>query len=85
MDSVLTDAYDLINGQRAEDYGDATALFKQLAALFTVYTGKTITPADAAVFMVFLKLINFRNSGYRHKDSLLGAAGYIGLLEQLIQ
>lgn len=84
MNSVLIDAHNLINGQRMKAYGKAGPLFKDLAGMFTEYTGKTITPADAVVFMVLLKLVRLRNSGYQHRDSLLDAAGYIGLLEQLM-
>lgn len=85
MGSVLIDAHKLIHGQRREDYGAPGPMFKKLAALFTEYTGKSITPADVAVFMVLLKLVRLRNAGYEHRDSLVDAAGYIGVLEQVIQ
>lgn len=80
---VLLEAHSLINGERAEIYGGALESFKRLAGMYSYYIGDEITAADAVAFMVLLKLVRLRASDWRHRDSLVDAAGYIGLLEQV--
>lgn len=83
--SVLIEADELINGQRQIDYGDAKALFKNLAILQSHYMGHAVKPAECVVFMILLKLMRFRNSGFTHRDSLVDLAGYVGLLERVTE
>lgn len=83
--SVLIEADELINGQRQVDYGDAKALFKDLAILQTYYTGHVTKSAECVTFMILLKLMRFRNSGFTHRDSLVDLAGYVGLLERVTE
>ena len=81
--SILAEAEELINGQRLNEYGDPKTMFTKLAAAFTVLTGKEITPGDAALFLIVLKLVRLKNSSYKHRDSLVDAAGYLGLVEKI--
>lgn len=81
--SILAEAEGLINGQRQKDYGDPKRMFTTLAFLWAEYLGHPVHPGDVAAMMAMLKLVRLRNSGYQHRDSLVDAAGYLGLIEKL--
>lgn len=81
--SILLDADKLINGERQKDYGEPVQSFTHISHLWSAYIGHNITPEDVAVMMALLKFVRLRNSGYAHRDSILDAAGYIGLLEKI--
>ena len=74
---ILLEAHDLINAERADDYGSPAKSFTHIAALWSAYLGHDVTGKDVAICMALLK---FSRESYRHKlDNLLDAAGYIGL------
>ncbi len=74
---ILLAAHDLINGERAGDYGAAAVSFNRIAAMWSAYLGKEISGHDVACMMTLLKLAREAHS---HKaDNLIDAAGYIGL------
>lgn len=81
--SILAEAEALINGQRRKDYGDPNRMFTTLSFLWSEYLGHPVHPGDVAAMMAMLKLVRLRNSDYKHRDSLVDAAGYIGLIEQI--
>lgn len=81
--SLLQEAEELINGARADDYGDATDSFAHIANLWGAYLGQPVRPADVAVCMVLLKISRLKHSGYSHHDSFVDAAGYIALAERV--
>lgn len=83
--SILAEAENLINGQRLQDYGDPNKMFSTLAILWTAYLGQNVYPGDVAAMMALLKLVRLKNSGYKHRDSLVDAAGYLGLIEKIYQ
>ena len=83
MDALL-EAHKLIHGERAETYGSASHFFHRLARLFSEYLGYKVSAKDVVVFMIFLKLERLRNSDYKHRDSLVDMAGYVGLLDEII-
>lgn len=83
--SILAEAEELINGQRLKDYGDPDKMFATLASLWTEYLGQNVYPEDVAAMMVLLKLVRLKNSSYQHRDSLVDAAGYLGLIEKICQ
>lgn len=81
-ETVLQEAERLINGERHAQYGAAADLFKQWSGAVESVIGRKLKREELAIIMVLLKLIRFSNSNYRHKDSLVDAAGYIGLIGQ---
>lgn len=81
--SILAEAEELINGQRLQDYGDPSKMFTKLAAMYSVATGQKVSAGDAVLFLCILKLVRLKNSGYQHRDSLVDAAGYLGLIEKI--
>lgn len=81
--SILQEADELINGDRLRDYGNPRIVFNKLSSSFSCLTGVDIDKDDAILFLVLLKLVRFRNSGFTHRDSLVDAAGYLGLFEKV--
>ncbi len=82
--SILTTAEELINGQRAKDYGDAKENHERIANLWNAYLQKPdmITHEDVAVMMILLKIARFMENGY-HEDTVVDIAGYAGVLEKM--
>lgn len=81
--NVLSEAEELIHGEREEEYGDAGELFADWARMFSAYVGVEVNGRDMCVAMVMLKMLRYRNSGYKHWDSLVDMAGYVGLFERI--
>ena len=77
-ETVLTTAEQLINGERAKDYGDASENFQRIANLWTPILGVEITATDVALCLTQLKVARLITSP-AHKDSWVDAAGYIAL------
>lgn len=79
----LQQAHDLINGQRAQDYGGAHQNFTQIAALWNALLAtkltKPITAMEVAMLMQQLKIARLLNQPDHH-DSWLDNAGYAGLI-----
>lgn len=75
---VLTKAADLIDGQRAHDYGDATESFTRLATIWTGILGNNVTPAQVAICLAGLKLSRLAATP-THPDSWVDLAGYAAL------
>ncbi|WXX09765.1 hypothetical protein [Mycobacterium phage MS619] len=80
--SILTTAEEIINGQRAKDYGDAKENHQRIANLWNVYAGTELSPEDVAVMMILLKIARFMENGY-HNDTVVDIAGYAGVLEKM--
>lgn len=81
-ESILIEADKLINGERRTDYGPPLESFTKVAALWTPILGVEVTAEQVALCMAQLKIVRILESYQR--DSIVDAAGYIGLLE-LIQ
>ncbi|ASZ75222.1 hypothetical protein PBI_MISSWHITE_56 [Mycobacterium phage MissWhite] len=81
--SILTTAEEIINGQRAIDYGDARENHERIATLWGAYKRDTeFSPEDVAVMMILLKIARFMENGY-HEDTVVDIAGYAGVLEKM--
>ena len=80
---ILLDAHALINAERQDDYGTPAQSFTRIAALWSAYLGYKVGAKDVAICMALLK---FSREAHQHKhDSLLDAAGYIGLAADLAE
>ncbi|AXH48828.1 hypothetical protein SEA_STEAMY_53 [Mycobacterium phage Steamy] len=81
--SILTQAEEIINGQRAKDYGDALENHQRIAALWNAYLQKNVVDHnDVAVMMILLKIARFMENGY-HQDTVVDIAGYAGVIEKM--
>ena len=74
---ILLEAHNLLNAERQQDYGSPAASFARIAALWSAYLGREVSPKDVCMCMALLKIAREANSHKR--DNLLDAAGYIGL------
>lgn len=83
-DEILRDALDLINGDRADDYGDAATNFNRIANGWNLIltdalrTHGRIMPAHVALMMDWVKTSRLLVS-LDHKDSWIDKAGYTAL------
>lgn len=77
-ETVLTTAEQLINGQRARDYGDASENFQRIANLWAPILGVQVTATDVALCLTQLKVARLITSP-AHKDSWIDACGYLAL------
>lgn len=91
MSDILQEASELINGQRAKDYGPVTDNFGRIADLFWAYLGggseggigdQNIDQYDVANLIILVKLARIKNAGY-HRDSYADIAGYAALAEKV--
>jgi hypothetical protein len=78
---VLEDAYDLVNGDRQQSYGDACASFDRIAKLWSAYKGIKITPKDVASMMILMKVSRSVTSSKR--DNWIDVCGYAELGSQI--
>lgn len=86
--TLLSNAANCINGERAGDYGAAVDNFERIAALWTAMTPPTpdgshvvFTVEDVANFMICVKLARLVNTP-GHMDSLVDICGYAALARQ---
>ena len=85
-EQVLSKAEELINGQRAEDYGDAYQNFQRIADGWNVIVREAnsgsgwtyLTPSHVALMMDWLKTCRLLTT-MDHKDSWVDKAGYTAL------
>ena len=82
---ILEEAIALINGNRAEDYGDAQINFQHMADLVNLIIKKAdgnLSASDMALVMIQVKIARLQESP-NHADSWIDIAGYAGLGAQL--
>lgn len=86
--SLLSQADNLINGQRQQDYGDKLQNFSQIAMLWQgtlamkLAPDARITPEDVALCMMQVKIARLAKSP-DHRDSIMDIAGYAGCYDKL--
>jgi hypothetical protein len=74
-ESVLKEASSIVNGARTDTYGGPEDSFRDIAGLWTAYTGHTYSPSDVAILLALLKVARLRHSP-NHRDSWVDLAGY---------
>ncbi len=91
--SILKDAYNIINGERQDQYGSPEDSFALIANLWNAYldyrytkvntispgTKSIIRPRDVAMLMVLFKVARENNNP--KKDNLVDIAGYAALAD----
>lgn len=79
---VLVVASRTIEGDRQQDYGEASASFARIAAIWAAILGVPITGHQVALMMTGLKIS--RAAGKPgHADSYIDMAGYAALAAEL--
>ena len=79
---VLDEAYNLINGDRQDDYGTPQESFGTLAALWSEYLGVSLRPSQVAMCLALLKVARQKH-GPKKQDTYVDAAGYCALAAEL--
>lgn len=72
---LLDKCKEIVNGARQENYGSPEENFHRIAAFWSVYLKRNITPADVAVLMILMKTARLQNN-IKHEDSWIDIAGY---------
>lgn len=80
--SILLRAEEIVNGDRAKDYGDPFENWSTTVSIFKSMTGVDLTPAQGVQFAMAMKLARLRNSP-EHKDTILDLAGYAWVYDQV--
>jgi hypothetical protein len=78
---LLREAENLINGDRAKDYGPVEVNFQRIATGWGVILGTEVTPEQVARCMAWLKIARL-NEG-PHRDSYVDGAAYMALAGEL--
>ena len=76
-DQLLHKAEELINGDRAKEYGDAKKNFEDIARLWSVVPGIEVTAQQMALCMIMVKAARLMKTD--HEDSWIDIAGYAAL------
>ena len=79
--SILTEAHELVNGDRAKAYGDVHENFQRWSDLLRPLD-IVLTPYELALVMVAGKMA--RQSHRAKRDNLVDAAGYLELANRLL-
>jgi len=80
---IVVKAYELITGDRNNDYGHPADDYSKVAEIFEALTGIHLTVQQALCFPLAMKLARMRTSrerGLWHEDSVVDAIGYIGCM-----
>jgi len=75
---LLSKAAELIDGQRAKDYGNAAENFGNIATIWTVILGHSVSAEQVALCMTGVKICRLTKT-IDHVDSWIDSAGYIAL------
>ena len=78
---ILKEANNLIGGNRNDDYGDKLTNHQNIAALWSIFLRKTITPHDVAMCMVLVKVARLMHA--HKKDSYLDLAAYAAIAGEI--
>lgn len=86
-DQLIEKALELINNDRANDYGDAKECHQQIANYWNSYLdhipkSKGLRPVDVAIMMMLLKIARCR--GNLKDDTFIDIIGYSALAGELI-
>lgn len=81
--SILAEAEYLTTRDRNESYGHPAHDYGRVSSAFNALTGHRLTPEEAILFMVCVKLAR---EAYRPKrDNRVDAAGYLNCLDSVVQ
>ena len=81
-DDILKTASDLVNGERAKDYGPARKNHEDIATGWSVILGVPVNAHQVARCMAWLKIARLSKTD-THIDSYVDAAAYIALAGEI--
>lgn len=80
--SILTEAHDVIYGDREQTYGSPDKNLQIIAGLWTTYLERAVTVDDVCNMMILLKVARLKNQPTHH-DSQVDICGYAALMERV--
>lgn len=80
--STLTEAANLIDGDRNVDYGEPIDNFNRISALWSVLFQREVTNSEVALAMALVKVARLVHQPDHH-DSYVDAAGYLAIGDEL--
>lgn len=80
--TVLATAATLVDGDRRNTHGDPKASFRRIAAMWSAYTGVTISERDVAHMMALMKMTRTMY-GEHNDDDYVDQVGYIALASEV--
>jgi len=75
METICQEADRITHGDRKTDYGHPSVSFAEIAKLWSVYLGVSVTPEQVAMCQVLVKMVRLRHTP-GHRDSLVDISGY---------
>jgi hypothetical protein len=82
-EEMLQHAASLVANRR-EVYGDPAASMAELASRWSITLGHPVTPAQAVLCMIDLKITRLWHDP-KHQDSICDLAGYAAILQEISQ
>jgi len=80
-ENILEQAKELVGGDRQEDYGDKLTNHENIAALWSIFLRKKLTPHDVAMCMALVKVARLMHA---HKsDSYIDLAAYAAIAGEI--
>jgi hypothetical protein len=79
---IMKAASDLMDGERAKDYGDALEMHRRIAAGWTEILGVDVKPHEAALCMAWLKIARLVETP-GHEDSYVDLVAYGSLAGEI--
>lgn len=79
---IMKAAADLMDGERAQDYGDAHEMHRRIAAGWTEILGVKVEPHEAALCMAWLKIARLVETP-GHEDSYVDGVAYFALAGEI--
>ena len=78
---ILKESKKLIGGNRHKDYGDKLTNHTNIAALWSIFLRKEVTPHDVAVCMALVKVARLMHQ--HKKDSYVDMAAYAAIAGEI--
>jgi hypothetical protein len=75
MSTILDEAKKIVEGDRRNEYGQASKCFDTISKMWSGYLGVNVDSYDVANMMIMLKLVRAKGKGFQ-RDSFVDIAGY---------
>ena len=79
--SILAEADELVNGDRAKAYGHPSKEFERVAVMWSAILGCTVEPRKVGLCMIALKIS--RECNAHKRDNLVDIAGYAQTVQMM--
>ena len=81
-EEILEQAKQIVCTDREETYGEPENNFSLIAALWSTYISKELSPEDVAIMMALLKIARIKTGKYK-ADNYIDICGYVSCAGKL--